>query len=128
MIYEPIYVVLRERTPKERLQPGAGSYAVLECGFRTANIVKAKSEGKRERGRMVGVLLERPEQLPDALEELAYLWDGYCKRHPKETGRGVGPVKFRVPPGAVGDRTMRADALPMLFLRMARVMQGRRAA
>lgn len=109
----PLVVRLIERSPADRLRPGHGQRFALECGFddKTAADHAIRGGSYREKGRMVGVLLSDPLELPEALHTLADLWHHQVKAQANLRATGEGVVRFDIADGAVGQATIHVERL-----------------
>lgn len=76
---------------------------------------------------MVSVLLERDDQLPEALHVLADLWARQVRAQPDLRVEGLCPVQFDIVQGAVGTVTLHVEDLPDWLHRMAEKWGERRA-
>ena len=114
-------VRLIERTGADRLDPTRPEPYMLECGFDdpTAADVQARGNVRKERGRMVSVLLVYDWQLPEAIHVLADLWTKACREDASLRRAGEIPVHFDIPDGGRGIVTLHAEDLATWLHRMA---------
>jgi len=125
----PLIVRLVARSPRDRLQPGKPERYALECGWddSTADDHAIRGGTQQERGRMVCVLLERDDQVPEALHSLADLWARQVRSQANLRHVGESPVLFDIADGGRGTYSVHVEELPNWLHRMADKWGDRRA-
>lgn len=110
---ETCIVRMLERSPTERLDPRKPHRFNLECGYLADTAPLAAKPGivTREKGRMVSILFNAEQEIPEALHGLADLWARTITRDAGMRIQGEIVVRFDIVDGARGDRVVRAEQL-----------------